>query len=357
MITVWKPWGDGMKNCPKCKAELLDNARFCPYCMTQLDEKTSVNKHANKKATPIVLTVGAVLLVFAIILLVILLSGRPDPDRDQGSDFDRDSVSVGQSSIKDDGSRSSHGNPQSGTSQSFDGASSEQNNQQNSYQNTSSENQLTSEIDGTGSADTSTSANFGSANSSQSSSEQSSVVSSSPVVSSSASSKQQSSSSQSSATSSTKPETTELNYTYRNAVAGDDCNGYADVSNCVVITGVKNPRSDGVYEIPNTIEGKKVLTVATEAFKADNIKLTVKKVIFPENVRNLGLSCLFYCNNLTDVYFKGEAVHIGDGCWPPKQRRTSTITLHSSATAHNRNFTKLSMIAYYNDLEFEEWNG
>ncbi len=348
MSTAWKPWGDDMKKCPKCKAELADNARFCPYCMTQLDEKTSVNKRTNKKMTPIVLTVGAVVLALAVVLLIILLSGKPD------SDFDRDSVSVGQSSIKDNTSQSSHGNPQSGASQSFDGASSEQSDQQNSSENTSTEDGFTSETNSTVSGGTSTSA---SSNNAQNSSKQSSVTSAvSSTVSSSVSSKQQSSVN-SSSTNSSASDTVELNYTYRDAVLGDDINGYADISNCVVIIGVKQPKADGVYEIPNTIGGKRVLTIATEAFQAENIKLTVKELILPENVRNLANSCLFYCVNLTDIYIKGEGVHIGSGCFPPTQRRNFTITLHCSATCHDRNFTKMSLIANYNDLVFDEWNG
>lgn len=38
-----------MKQCPKCKAELDDSARFCLYCMTSLDEKTQIPQPVRKR--------------------------------------------------------------------------------------------------------------------------------------------------------------------------------------------------------------------------------------------------------------------------------------------------------------------
>lgn len=51
--------------CPKCNAELQENARFCPHCMTMLDEKQNIEKPkakpSNKKRTAKIISVTLVI--------------------------------------------------------------------------------------------------------------------------------------------------------------------------------------------------------------------------------------------------------------------------------------------------------
>ena len=58
-----------MKLCPKCKAELDDNARFCLHCMTSLEEKEEIQPPMNRvRRWPLVL--ACVLLLGVIVFLI-----------------------------------------------------------------------------------------------------------------------------------------------------------------------------------------------------------------------------------------------------------------------------------------------
>ena len=65
-----------MKKCPFCKAELEDNARFCLYCMAQLEEKSIIAlKNRNKKLRFVL--IGAILcLLITAVLLICFLQGN-----------------------------------------------------------------------------------------------------------------------------------------------------------------------------------------------------------------------------------------------------------------------------------------
>ena len=61
-----------MKKCPHCKAEIEENARFCLYCMTSLDEKQTVLPPKRKWPLPII---AAVMLLGLILLLACCVGG------------------------------------------------------------------------------------------------------------------------------------------------------------------------------------------------------------------------------------------------------------------------------------------
>lgn len=52
-----------MKKCPFCKAEIEENARFCIYCMTSLEQKTAVGSPPAKKRNWWWIPVGLILLL------------------------------------------------------------------------------------------------------------------------------------------------------------------------------------------------------------------------------------------------------------------------------------------------------
>ena len=72
-----------MKKCPFCKAELEDNARFCLFCMTQLDEKTIVSAKSKKKTTLIIIGVLAALLI--VLFLSFYFSGDESEPQTESS--------------------------------------------------------------------------------------------------------------------------------------------------------------------------------------------------------------------------------------------------------------------------------
>ena len=73
-----------MKKCPHCKAEIEENAHFCLYCMTSLDEKQVVLPPIKRK--PFLLIGGAVLLAVLILILSCCVGGgQTPPQKEQGS--------------------------------------------------------------------------------------------------------------------------------------------------------------------------------------------------------------------------------------------------------------------------------
>ena len=68
-----------MKNCPSCGAQLSDEARFCPYCMTSLNEKKSVAPAPKKRFPFLLFSAGALVLtgaVFAVLALTGVFSAK-----------------------------------------------------------------------------------------------------------------------------------------------------------------------------------------------------------------------------------------------------------------------------------------
>ena len=60
-----------MKTCPNCHAQLDDNARFCLYCMTSLDEKEQIQPPViSRRRWPLVLLCGVVLCIGLAFILI-----------------------------------------------------------------------------------------------------------------------------------------------------------------------------------------------------------------------------------------------------------------------------------------------
>ncbi len=119
----------------------------------------------------------------------------------------------------------------------------------------------------------------------------------------------------------------------------------------IVITGVKQTVSDGIYEIPQTIDGKIVVAVMPQAFTAVN--KTVKQVILPASVKTVWNYAFEKCSNLTHVYLRGKAIYIEGQAFEGVPR----FTLHCSADCSDRNFRYYKNIAPNYGAVYEEWNG
>lgn len=146
-------------------------------------------------------------------------------------------------------------------------------------------------------------------------------------------------------------------YDYRDAVPTDDFNANIDITeNCVVITSVKAVDSDGIYEIPETIDNKKVIAIMDYAFCKPDISDTVKQIIIPSSVKTINHCAFYKCYNLTDIYIKGEAVACPSVILPEKDKRNYPLTIHCSATCHDRNLRTYKTLCTYFDAEYEEWN-
>ena len=75
-----------MKKCPKCHAEIQENARFCLYCMTSFEKKTPIE--AEKENTKRWLYIIAAVLVFVLVgLCIFALSGKDNPSNSQSDTY------------------------------------------------------------------------------------------------------------------------------------------------------------------------------------------------------------------------------------------------------------------------------
>lgn len=301
-----------MKKCPKCKAEVEENARFCLYCMTSFEEKQTieVSKEKNKRWLIII----AAVLVFALILTAIFFVPNNDSPKDTGN------TSTGNSTHLD----SDIDDPSSNPSPSNSSASSGNKPASNSSHNSSS---------GNSKPDSDKPDND---NSSSGSSSDASSDNTSPAP---------------------KPEPTKVTYLYRDAQYGDDFSVSTNLENCVVITGVKTAATDGKYVIPDTLDGKKVIAIMALAFCDNNISNTVKTVFVPSTVKTIWNNAFATCYNLTDIYFKGTSIYTESNAFAPSSKRNGTLTIHCSANCSDRNYRYYKNCASSYNAKYEEWNG
>lgn len=335
-----------MKICPKCKAEIQENARFCLYCMTSFEDKQNIeNKNKDQKLGIYI----AICILVAILIgcaVFFIVNGKEDSGE-----------------ISTSGQSETDGNYSENTEYSAPSEQSEGHSGGNSYYPSSSGNYVPSNNQGGYQPNYNPSGSSGNnnniINSSQNSSGSLSTVSQPSASSQPSEPSSSPSSSESVSSSSTStPSGSAVSYSYRAAQYGDDYNYYANIpENAIVIMKVNTASSNGVYEIPSSIDGKPVIAIMENAFGAANVKNTVKTVIIPASIKTIWSYGFFYCNNLKEIYIKGEALFIGDSPFPPVSRRTETITIYCSSTCHNRNFTKWKNLAEYNNAVYKEWNG
>ncbi len=70
-----------MKTCPSCQAQIEDDARFCLYCMTSLDNKETVGSTAKRSKQPFIwLSASAVLCIIVAVTAGILLTKNTPVD-------------------------------------------------------------------------------------------------------------------------------------------------------------------------------------------------------------------------------------------------------------------------------------
>ncbi|MGN0172287.1 MAG: hypothetical protein ACI39E_05860 [Acutalibacteraceae bacterium] len=277
-----------MKKCPFCKAEIEENARFCLYCMTSLEDKQIIDAPAEKKKRWLYIPAAVLVLLLAVVCTWLFAKGDGDPSSSKEPPL---SSSIGDTVTSESG---------------FD-----------------AENTTAAPTFEDGAAGTN--------------------PDSSPSV------------------SNADVSDTAVTYTYREATV-DDCyppgKGSMYVSdNIVVITGVVNPAPDGVYTIPETIDGNKVAAIMPSAFCDANISQTVRTVILPATVRTVWSDAFGDCCNLTDIYIKSLVIGIYEDAFPELPERTEALTIHCAKDCRNFDFYYYRNIASDYGAVYEEWNG
>lgn len=329
-----------MKKCPFCKAEIEENARFCLYCMSSLQEKEIIKAKQENKKRWLYIIAAFLLLVMIFALTIFALSKN---DVNNASD-----KTAMQSGVLSDGNFSNTGG--ASTDRFVNGGS-----EYDSFSNNADSSNYTS----TKPSDS------GNKTSAVSDSQSSGVTgtSSSKVPTASGSQPQQSNDSPSADSSnqtvSDTPTQNEVTYIYRTAEYGDDYYvSYKGSEDDIVITGVATASKNGVYVIPEKIDGKRVIAIMQLSFCGDGISDTVKKIVVPSTVKTIWDRAFVKCYNLTDIYFCGNSLYTYPSAFADPSERTGTLTIHCCAECSNRDFRYYKNIAdSFYGAQFEEWNG
>ena len=153
-----------------------------------------------------------------------------------------------------------------------------------------------------------------------------------------------------------------------------DMYGDGNFENTITICGFKNITSNGIYKIPDMIDGKTVVALNMSAgksqgytFSSADVIDTVKKVYLPPRLMVvIGESAFTKCPNITDLYVASEKLHIASNYFPYYYNYTAAtkngFTLHASedciALYIDRKTTFKSVVgsgSYYNG-KFKKWD-
>lgn len=340
-----------MKKCPKCHAEIQENARFCLYCMTSFEEKTPIE--AKKENTKRWLYIIAAVLVFVLVGLgIFTLAGKDNPSNSQSDTYtETETASTTDSNIEE-------GNFES-EEQSGESAENEENALSSGYNQVMLDNQggASSNKTNGSSSNTNNNTNTGT-NTTSSKATNSKATSSATATSSKATS---STNSINSTGSTTSQVTTQPKYTYVTATISNayppEANASYEPQNAIVITKVNYKESSGNYVIPETIDGKKVAAIMPSAFSDSSISSSVKSVTLPSTVRTIWSNAFKNCYNLTDIYIKSSTIGIYTDAFPSASKRNGTLTIHCKRDCRNFNYYYYRNIVGDYDAEYAEWNG
>ena len=310
-----------MKTCPFCGATIEENARFCLYCMTSLEEKQTVHIRktgkGRKTAAAVAVAVFAVLFVAAATAGLLWLS-RSDGDGVSSSpevdalatafttttasavtDAPSASLTIGretQTTVSAATVTTSDGSVTSGTTQTA--LSTTRSTSTQSTDKTAAVSSALSTTVGTLSTAPSTTATLQS------------------------------------------PTYTPVAWCVRAAFSFDYDERYNHVApeDAVVIVGLMSIPDDGVYVIPETIDGKTVVAVDFAlqqgyAFGDAAVRDTVKAVYLPPSLTTLCADAFSGCSNLTDVYAAGEYLYAEPSAFPSAASRNGTLTFHTTEEA------------------------
>lgn len=305
-----------MKKCPKCKAEIGEESRFCLYCMTSFEEKQTIEtpKENNKRW---LIIIAAVLAFVLVVVSIVLFASKGNVSNDLNNNSNISSFS------SDSNTSTDNNDTDSSEQQEVSGESSSP----------------SSSIQTPNSTTSGTKTETDSSNMDSSSSTNSTT---------------------SDATSST-PDTTQPKYSYTEATIENAYpTGYSAMyapENAIVITKVNYKEESGNYIIPDTIDGKKVAAIMPSAFSDSSISSSVKSVTLPATVRTIWSDAFKNCYNLTDLYLKSAVIGIYEDAFPASVNRNGKITFHCKSDCRDFDFYYYRNIANKYDAEYEEWNG
>ena len=372
-----------MKICPYCKSELTDNAQFCLYCMKSLDEKTVLSAAtAKKKPLPWILLAFLGLFLAIIIIVLFIVFGKKAPDDKDNSLPTVNSPSIITTEMPTTTATVSAmaTNSTKPTANSTSAPTVTPTATVATGTNTSANPTTTYTTKPTATATSITKPTV----------KPTAVPTTKPTVKPTAT---PTNSTRPTATATTKPTATPTlkptatpsavptvtpttlptatpggAYSYRDAVPSDDFKGYTSITdNAVVVTGIIAPDENGVYYVPDIIDGRKVIAVTAEFSANIELATTVKKIVIPSTVRTVWAGSLSNCVNMTDVYLCGtgteHCIEFETKALPDVTLRNFEITFHYDPECCGRDyfFLKIGRAPsthpdYAYQAKYEEWD-
>ncbi len=139
-------------------------------------------------------------------------------------------------------------------------------------------------------------------------------------------------------------------YAYRLARTGDDFAAhYTNSGNDIVIIGITEESADGVYNIPSTIDGKRVIAIMANAFTGSN----ARTVYLPATVRTVWNYAFAGCA-LRHIYLRASSVYLESKAFPDSK---GILTIHCAADCDDRAFRYYKNSAEGYGATWKEWNG
>ena len=319
-----------MKKCPFCKAEIEENARFCLYCMTSLEEKQeiAISKGKNKRR----LVVLAAVLVFVIVVFSICLALRKGSPNNTSNGASSESQTL----LENDSNTST-------------------NDANTIVDDSAQDNDLTAGSQAALSGENGVNQNSTQSNPPANNANANNNPSTNPTT---------GPTNSGSTTDSTAPDNstaTQPKYSYIEATIENTYpTGYGTVyapENAIVITKVNYKEKSGNYVIPDSIDGKRVGAIMPFAFCDASISPTVKSVTLPQSVKTIWSNAFRDCYNLTDIYIKSGTIGIYTDAFPETSKRANTLTIHCAKDCRNFDFYYYRNIAGDYDANYEEWDG
>ena len=335
-----------MKKCPKCKAEIDDEARFCLYCMTSFEEKETIETPKDKSRRCLYIA-AAVLVVALIVSGIFILTKKDIPSNNLSDTSSKETITSNDSAnIVINGDSDSNERDSSSSVSGQPSATGEE------KSNSSPQNQNGSSSGGNNPS----SSTVGSSSPSSANDSSSQNSSSNNTVNSGGNTDQNSNQSSESDTS---KEANTPKYEYITATIENTYpTGYGTIhapENAIVITKVTGTAANSNYVIPYTIDGKKVAAIMPLAFS--EVSASVKSVRLPSTVRTIWNDAFKGCYSLTDIYVKSAAIGIYTDAFPEVSKRAGTLTIHCSRECMDFDYYYYRNIAYKYDAVYKEWNG
>ncbi len=326
-----------MKNCPHCNAAIRENAKFCINCMTPLEKKpkTKVHPFAINKKFFLTITVTALISVLSTVSVFMFLKGgntaittpqgqdsadttsQETSATDKNDTLSDDLITTPQTNSSGDASGSPPLTPSAATGSS---SSESQNDNSSTTEQNSQETPPKNDKEEPPEVQTPTEENT------EEEQEEEQYVTYHYVFASS------------------YPDV------FKNARTGKDLFTEEYLKDKIMISGAEGITPDGVYKIPETIDGYTVIAIAAEIFyqwspSYQVSPISVKRIIIPKTVEYIGDNSFSACKNLDDVYYYGKSLY------------TSQYTYYSDSNHSVKFHCFKDCVNTYNDMLYLEQTG